>query len=214
MLALAPGRYEIRARKGGQLLEGGLSLARIFGWVFWPLAFAIGVPLADAAAVGALIGTQITQTEFLAYARLAALIQLPPDAGGLSARAAMIATYSLCGFANFGSIGIQLGGIGALVESRRHDLARLGIKAMLAGVLACNMTASIAGALISRPEAELRHAQAIARLAAEKGDLARAAAAYDAVARLHPGTWAAERALREKAALAGAGRTSEEERAP
>jgi nucleoside permease NupC len=175
---------------------GGIVAIVAIGWFFsedrrairWRTVFA-GVLLQAALGVAALIGTQVTQTEFIAYMKLASLQE-----GGISARAAMIATYSLCGFCNFGSMGIQLGGLGALAESRRHDFARLGLRAMLAGVLACNMTASLAGALVSRPEAEFRQAEAFARAAISAGDLGRAAAAYRAVAERNPGTRWAERA--------------------
>jgi concentrative nucleoside transporter, CNT family len=121
-----------------------LSLAMIFGWVFAPVAWAIGVPWKDAATVGNLLGTRMALNEFVAYKALGDLIR----ANVLDPRSVTIATFALCGFANFSSIGIQIGGIGALAPSRRHDLARLGFRAMIAGTLANFVTATIAGFLL------------------------------------------------------------------
>jgi concentrative nucleoside transporter, CNT family len=122
----------------------GLSLERIFGWVFAPIAWSMGVPWKDAPLVGNLLGTRMAANEFLAYAKLGDLIK----AQAIDAKSITIATFALCGFANFSSIGIQIGGIGALAPNRRHDLARLGLRAMLAGTLANFMTATIAGFLL------------------------------------------------------------------
>jgi len=119
-----------------------LSLEHIFGWVFSPIAWAMGVPWKDAATVGNLLGTRMTLNEFVAYSMLG------PMQGTLDPKSFTIATFALCGFANFSSIGIQIGGIGALAPSRRHDLARLGLRAMFAGTLANFMTATIAGFLL------------------------------------------------------------------
>jgi CNT family concentrative nucleoside transporter len=119
-----------------------LSLARILGWIFAPLAFVMGVPWRDAPEIGNLIGTQLSATEFVAYLQLAGL------EGAISEKARIIATYTLCGFANFGSIAIQIGGIGGIAPARRHDLARLGLRAMIAGAMACQLTATLAGLLI------------------------------------------------------------------
>ena len=119
-----------------------LSLEQIFGWVFSPIAWAMGVPWRDANTVGNLLGTRMALNEFVAYAKLGSL------AGTLDPKSFTIATFALCGFANFSSIGIQIGGIGALAPSRRHDLARLGFRAMLAGTLANFVTATIAGFLL------------------------------------------------------------------
>jgi CNT family concentrative nucleoside transporter len=119
-----------------------LSLEQIFGWVFSPIAWAMGVPWRDATIVGNLLGTRMALNEFIAYAKLG------PMAATLDPKSFTIATFALCGFANFSSIGIQIGGIGALAPSRRHDLARLGLRAMLAGTLANFMTATIAGFLL------------------------------------------------------------------
>jgi CNT family concentrative nucleoside transporter len=120
----------------------GLSLQQIFGWAFAPIAWAMGVPWRDAPIIGNLLGTRMALNEFVAYS------QLGPMKGSLDPRSFTIATFALCGFANFSSIGIQIGGIGALAPSRRHDLARLGFRAMLAGTLANFVTATIAGFLL------------------------------------------------------------------
>jgi len=120
----------------------GLSLQMIFGWVFAPIAWSMGVPWRDAPVIGNLLGTRMALNEFVAYS------QLGPLKASLDPRSFTIATFALCGFANFSSIGIQIGGIGALAPSRRHDLARLGVRAMLAGTLANFITATIAGFLL------------------------------------------------------------------
>lgn len=120
----------------------GFTLQQILGWAFAPVAWALGVPWRDATAVGNLLGTRMVLNEFIAFA------QLGPMKETLDPRSFTIATFALCGFANFSSIGIQIGGIGALVPERRHDLARLGLRAMLAGTLANFMTAIIVGFLL------------------------------------------------------------------
>ena len=119
-----------------------LSMQRIFGWVFSPVAWMMGVPWKDCANVGNLLGTRLVLNEFIAYGGLGAL------KSALDPRSFTIATFALCGFANFSSIGIQIGGIGALAPSRRHDLAKLGFRAVLAGTLANFLTACIAGILV------------------------------------------------------------------
>jgi concentrative nucleoside transporter, CNT family len=119
-----------------------LSLQQIFGWLFAPIAWSMGVPWRDAATVGNLLGTRMVLNEFVAYS------QLGPLKGVIDPKSFTICTFALCGFANFSSIGIQIGGIGALAPNRRHDLARLGLRAMFAGTLANFMTATIAGFLL------------------------------------------------------------------
>jgi len=119
-----------------------LSLQAILGWIFAPVAWALGVTWRDSQAVGSLLGTRMVLNEFVAFSNLGGM------KGALDARSFTIATFALCGFANFSSIGIQLGGIGALAPTRRHDLARLGVRAMIAGTLANFVTATIAGALL------------------------------------------------------------------
>ena len=118
------------------------SLEQILSWLFSPVAWLLGVPWGDAPAVGALLGKRMVTNEVVAYIDLAAM----RDA--LQPRSAAIATFALCGFANFSSIGIQIGGIGALVPERRADLARLGFRAMMAGTMANFMSAAIAGMLL------------------------------------------------------------------
>ena len=120
------------------------SLRTIFGTIFGPLAFLMGVPWHDAAPIGNLLGVKICANEFVAYGELSNLIK----SQGVSPRSVVIATYALCGFANFSSIGIQVGGISALAPGRRADLAKLGLRAMFAGALASWTTATIAGLLI------------------------------------------------------------------
>jgi len=126
----------------GQAFGFELSLQLILGWVFAPIAWALGVPWHDAATVGNLLGTRMVLNEFVAYSQLGPLKPM------LDPKSFTIATFALCGFANFSSIGIQIGGIGALAPERRHDLARLGLRAMLAGTFANFLTATIAGMLL------------------------------------------------------------------
>jgi concentrative nucleoside transporter, CNT family len=120
----------------------GLSLQQIFGWGFAPVAWVMGVPWRDAPLIGNLLGTRMALNEFVAYS------ELGPLKGSLDPKSFTIATFALCGFANFSSIGMQIGGIGGLAPNRRHDLARLGLRAMFAGTLANFMTATIAGFLL------------------------------------------------------------------
>jgi CNT family concentrative nucleoside transporter len=132
----------------------GLSLQQVLGWAFSPVAWAMGVPWKDAQTIGNLLGTRMVLNEFVAYSELGkyagqtALHAAGPLFGQLDPKSFTIATFALCGFANFSSIGIQIGGIGALAPNRRHDLARLGFRAMLAGTLANFVTATIAGFLL------------------------------------------------------------------
>ncbi|HZI78078.1 MAG TPA: NupC/NupG family nucleoside CNT transporter [Vicinamibacterales bacterium] len=120
----------------------GLSLQQILGYAFAPIAWSLGVPWQDAPTIGNLLGTRMVLNEFVAYS------QLGPLKETLDPKSFIIATFALCGFANFSSIGIQIGGIGALAPERRHDLARLGLRAMLAGTFANFLTATIAGMLL------------------------------------------------------------------
>ncbi len=120
------------------------SMRTLFGTLLAPLAFVMGVPWADAAAVGNLLGIKLTINEFVAYGTLSQNI----SAGDISPRSEIIATYALCGFANFSSIGIQIGGIGSLAPERRSELAKVGLRAMCGGALASFMTATIAGILL------------------------------------------------------------------
>lgn len=129
---------------GGVLGLDGLTLQGILGYIFSPLAWTMGVPWSDAHMLGTLMGEKLVLTELIAYADLGTL----RAENAISDRAAIIASYALCGFANFASIGIQLGGIGGIAPSRRKDLAKIVFKAMLGGALASWLTASLAGILI------------------------------------------------------------------
>jgi len=132
---------------GGQFGYEDWSFAAALSYPFAPLAWIMGVESGDCLRVGELLGKKIVANEFVAYKELAGWIQ--PDSGvQLSERSITIATYALCGFANFGSIGIQIGGLGPLAPDRQHEVARLGFRAMLGGMLASCMTACIAGVLI------------------------------------------------------------------
>ncbi len=137
--------FEVLGQKNWQ----PLTMSRILGVVFSPIAWLMGVGWKEWSCVGQLLGVKMVATELVAYSQLDAMIG-DADAGiapTLSQRAIIIATYALCGFANFASIGIQIGGIGAIAPERRKDLTELGLRAMLGGTLACCMTACIAGIL-------------------------------------------------------------------
>jgi len=131
------------------LLGQPTNLATLLGFVLAPLAWVIGVPWQDATVVGGLIGQKVVINEFVAYLQLAEIIKGNVDGVMLTDKGRLIATYALCGFANFSSIAIQIGGIGGLAPDRRSDLARLGLRAVLGGSLATFMTATIAGVLTS-----------------------------------------------------------------
>jgi len=122
-----------------------LSLQGICGYLFFPLALLMGIPWEEAMTVGTLLGEKVILTELIAFSHLRD-IQLAGDV--LSERSAIIASYALCGFANFASIGIQIGGIGGIAPERRSDLARLGFRAMIGGTIAAMMTGGVAGVLI------------------------------------------------------------------
>ena len=139
-------------------VDGGLSLSRLFGWVFAPVAWLMGIDGGhDTQLMGSLLGTKIAVNEFVAYTHLASMepgrAGFAEVAGALPAvfehaRSSRMAAYALCGFANFSSIGIQIGGISALAPDRKSDLARLAFKAMLGGAFASCMTATVAGAFL------------------------------------------------------------------
>lgn len=131
-LALLPG-------PGGE----PLTLQRMLGWVFAPLAWASGVPWEQAQAGGALLGTKTILNEFVAYLDLA---RLPPEA--MDARSRLLMTYALCGFANFGSLGILIGGMGAMVPERRGEIVELGMRSIVAGTIATCLTAAVAGLFV------------------------------------------------------------------
>jgi concentrative nucleoside transporter, CNT family len=123
------------------------DLAALLGIVLAPIAWLIGVPWADAQVVGGLIGTKVVLNEFVAYANLGEILAGNVAGVTLSPQATLIATYALCGFANFSSIAIQIGGIGGLAPERRSELARFGLLAVLGGSIATLMTATIAGVI-------------------------------------------------------------------
>jgi len=118
------------------------NLQTILGWIFRPIAWVMGVPWHDSGTIGALLGERMVINEFIAYAHLG------PLKASLDPVSFTIATYALCGFANLSSVGIQIGGIGALAPERKHDLARLGFRAMIAGTLANFLSATLAGILL------------------------------------------------------------------
>lgn len=128
------------------LFGSDLTLRGLLSYLFAPVAWVMGMPWADCRTAGELLGVRLISNEFIAYAELSPMIgqQNSP----LSPRSQILLTYALCGFANFGSIGVQLGGIGAAVPARSSDLARLGLRAMLGGMLASFMTACVAGMLL------------------------------------------------------------------
>jgi CNT family concentrative nucleoside transporter len=129
---------------GGWFGVEDLSLQKLLGFALAPLAWLLGVPWQDASQVGALLGIKTVLNEFIAYAELADLVA----AGALAPRSAVIASYALCGFANFGSLAILLGGIGGLAPSRRSEVALLGVRSIVSGSLATFMTGCVAGLLV------------------------------------------------------------------
>lgn len=122
------------------------SMEEVLGWICSPVAFIMGVPWEDATTIGALLGKKTILNELLAYQDLQIILQEGKII--LEERSKVIASYALCGFANFGSLAIMIAGIGGIAPSRKQDLARLGIKSIIAGSIAAFMTATIAGMLI------------------------------------------------------------------
>ena len=122
--------------------DGPLTMQRILGWMLAPVVWLLGIPWSEATSAGQLLGTKVVLNELVAYVQMA---ELP--AGSLSEKSALIMAYSICGFANFGSVGIMIGGIGAIVPERRLEIAQLGLKSILAGTMATCMTGAIAGLL-------------------------------------------------------------------
>ncbi len=127
---------------GGQLGFERLSMEWILSYLMFPFAWLMGIPLADCSQVGILLGKKVILNEFIAYLDLQKMIPT------LSERTTIIMTYALCGFSNLGSIGIQIGGLSAIAPARQQDLALLGLRAMIAGSLACFMTACVTGILL------------------------------------------------------------------
>jgi CNT family concentrative nucleoside transporter len=121
-----------------------VTVERIFGWLFWPLVWLYGVPASEAADAGALLGTKTILNEFIAYLKLAAL----PE-GVLSPRSRLIMLYAMCGFANFGSVGIMIAAISGMVPERREEVVELALKALVSGTIASGMTGAVVGLLPS-----------------------------------------------------------------
>jgi CNT family concentrative nucleoside transporter len=144
LMKLGEGINELLRPMGYQLIAQQLTLEWLFGWALRPLAWLMGVPWAEADEVGTLLGIKTVLNEFVGYVKMGEMV----TAGQLSPRSVAIATYALCGFSNFSSIAIQIGGIGGIAPERKGDLARLGLRAMVAGSLACFQTATIAGMLL------------------------------------------------------------------
>lgn len=117
-----------------------LTVERVFGWLFWPLVWLYGVPASEAAEAGALLGNKTILNEFIAYLKLAAL----PD-GVLSPRSRLIMLYAMCGFANFGSVGIMIAGVSGMVPERREEVVELSLKALVSGTIASGMTGAVVG---------------------------------------------------------------------
>jgi CNT family concentrative nucleoside transporter len=119
-----------------------ITLQKLFGWINAPFAWLLGVPWKDCQTVGQIMGERIVLNEFIGY------LSLTNPKTVIEPRSFVLTTYALCGFANFASIAIQIGGIGALAPERRQDLARLGFRAMIGGLLSCYLTATVVGILI------------------------------------------------------------------
>jgi len=120
-----------------------LTLQRILGWIMAPVAWLIGIPWSEASAAGALLGTKTILNEFIAYVDLASL---PP--GALNPRSQLIMIYALCGFANLGSLGILIGGMGAMAPERRDEIVGLGMKSILSGTMSTLMVGAVIGLLL------------------------------------------------------------------
>ena len=134
----------VLAWAGGLVGLEQLSIEGLLGWGMAPVALLMGIPWQDATQVGSLLGIKTVLNEFIAYQQLGLAI----EAGTLSPRSSVIASYALCGFANFGSLAILLGGIGGIAPSRRAEVARLGLRSILAGSLATFMTGCLVGVLL------------------------------------------------------------------
>ena len=121
--------------------DEAITLQGILGWLASPIAWLLGVPWNEAQAVGSLLGTKVAVNEYVAFKELAGM-------EGISEHSRVVTSYALCGFANFASIGIQLGGISGIAPKRRKDVAKIALKAMIAGALASWLTATLAGIII------------------------------------------------------------------
>jgi len=123
----------------------GLTLERILGWVLAPVAWLLGVPWTEAGIVGRLVGVEAVLNEFVAFVQFESLLR---EGVALSGRSRIMGIYALTSFANLGSVAMTIAGLGAIAPSRRHDLARLGLRAMAAGLMGTLMTAAVAGMLV------------------------------------------------------------------
>ncbi|MEB3244684.1 MAG: nucleoside transporter C-terminal domain-containing protein [Vampirovibrionales bacterium] len=146
-IALIAAADGVLAWASKQVLGNAVTFKQLVGFAFQPIAFMLGVPAEESRAVGALLGTKLVVNEFVAYADLAPQML----AKTLSPRAITVATFALCGFANLGSIAIQVGGIGEMIPERKHELAQLGLRALLCGTAASYISAALAGLLIAPP---------------------------------------------------------------
>jgi CNT family concentrative nucleoside transporter len=128
-----------------------LSLQLVLGWIHWPLAFIMGTPVQDCLTVGRMLGEKLILTEFIAYADLSSTLAAATrgEIPRMDPRSIVVVSYALSGFANFASIAIQIGGIAPLAPSRRGDIARLGLKAMIGGAITSYLLACVAGAFYS-----------------------------------------------------------------
>lgn len=142
-VALANYLISVLLSLGG--IDNPKPLQTVLGWMNAPFAWLMGIPWKDCLSIGSILGERIVLNEFISYLNLSQMMKTP---GTLEPRSITIATYALCGFANFASIAIQIGGVGALVPERRTELARLGGKAMIGGLLACYSTACVAGIIL------------------------------------------------------------------
>ena len=127
-------------------VQAPLTIQQMLGWLNAPFAWLMGVPWRDCPFIGQVLGERIVTNEFVGYINLSNYVKANPNT--IDPRSITLASYALCGFANFSSIAIQIGGIGALAPERRADLARLGLKSMIAGLLACYLFAAVVGVLI------------------------------------------------------------------
>ena len=131
---------------GERVFGTELSLERVLGWLFWPLAWLMGVPASDVGKLASLLGQKTVLNEFVAYTHLSQMLSQDPS--WLTERGKLVTTYALCGFANFGSVGVQIGGYAGLAPNRRGDLSRLALRAMFGGLLTTNIVACVAGIVL------------------------------------------------------------------
>ncbi len=146
LIKMFDGMLAYATTMGGNKDMVPITFTKIFGWLSSPFAYLMGIEWKDCQAAGEILGIRIVSNEFVAYLQLDPSVN--PGIAAISPRTKAILTYALCGFANFGSIGIQIGGLGPLAPDKRGSLVRLGLRAMVGGLLACYMTACLASILI------------------------------------------------------------------